>query len=603
MSFAPATGYAADPFSAVPLESGLYEDVATLVHDGLIYGFNDKTFDKQHVLSRYEMAIFTGKALSSYKTASPADQAIIKRLAGQFQSELIKMGATNVPGAQGKSKNKKKKQQPQTNTAKGFGNLKINGRVQQMWDYYHRRYPNQHEYGRRYYTSGHEDKYHDLEFTPWLTADLGGGWKGRINFYAGKDRGGSYRAQNNVSGKFDITEAYLTGPLNKRVNVALGRMCNATYKSIAMGEHWTGARWSQKINKHLTMNFTYGKPDYNKPDYIYRVNMNAVPTQRTTTKVYDDGSKKVTIETIQSDYSSTAKVYTYAPGSDTPTKIQDSTGKGAGSYKLLDHSYYLDAQKGYQLTYSGTPVKPNENNEVSTQPQGYKTGSDSMGNYSQTYVDTYKLDGISYFTFRDSRSVADTFVNPANVGIDFGAVEANYRFSNKWLMNLGVWRTHSNKVDPNTRQEANKLGDKNNRYRTLYEGGQKYRDTKVGEVQFVWQPTHKWRASLNLTRSDRDEQNTGAALVVNYGRHNVYVPHTWSTSFNFGRIGREGYVRCGYDMSNDQNGARGMELYYYYVPRKNFLMTFRYLLSEPLDIHPLDDRKDEEFRGMLSWFF
>lgn len=85
-----------DPFSPVPLESGLYEEVAALIHDGLIYGYSDSTFDKSHMISRYEMAIFVGKANASYSKANAADKARIKRLVDQFSDELKGMGVNTA---------------------------------------------------------------------------------------------------------------------------------------------------------------------------------------------------------------------------------------------------------------------------------------------------------------------------------------------------------------------------------------------------------------------------------------------------------------------------------------------------------------------------
>lgn len=170
----------ANPFACVPFESGLYEDVAALVHDGLIYGYTDSTFDAKHPLSRYEMAIFTGKALTSYQSAGPEDRARITKLATQFRDELAGMGAS-LPGTQ-KSRSSRKKTGGESGGSKGrIGNVEITGHIEHLWNAERKTYTNETKASSRYKNST-EDKYFDLEVQLNAKANLGGGWTGNVGF-------------------------------------------------------------------------------------------------------------------------------------------------------------------------------------------------------------------------------------------------------------------------------------------------------------------------------------------------------------------------------------------------------------------------------------
>ena len=75
-----------NPFATVPQSTGYYEDVAALVHDGLIDGYTDADFNKNRPITRYEMAMFTAKAMSKTSSANAADTQKIQKLMKEFQS-------------------------------------------------------------------------------------------------------------------------------------------------------------------------------------------------------------------------------------------------------------------------------------------------------------------------------------------------------------------------------------------------------------------------------------------------------------------------------------------------------------------------------------
>ena len=598
MSIAPAvTQAAADPFAAVPFGSGLYEDVAALVHDGLIYGYTDSSFDKTHQLSRYEMAIFTGKALSAYKNASPADQARIQKLAGQFKNELTSMGATNIPGGRGKGRgNSNSNANSGGNNKARMGNVTISGKVEHLWNAEKKKYGNRQDSNR--YNNDTSDKNFDIEVFPTLTANLGGGWQGELGFYGAKNRGGLPRANENVDGHFDITRYNVSGPINKRSWIKIGRDKSSTFKSIVMGEYWTGVQWKQKINKHLTVNYTWAKPDYAKNDDLvgftrnYQVRKYYLQDDKKTIDTKNTKIDKVDNKLGQLDYYRTdPNDYTTAT---TIPKIYSQTiqhGSNKSVSSLPDVIWdepYLEkgkwAVKKYEAYVTPSPISGEGVNGGSTAPM----------------VPIYD----------DKRSVADTYVNPADTGITFGAIEANYKFSNKWRMNLGYWATDSNKNKTvpsdnayytNTFNPSTMQVERN--YRRSYVG-KKYQSTRLGEIQLAVQPTHKWALALNLAKSNRDEQNTAWMFNVQYGRYSKDVPHTWATSLHIGRCGRESYIKSGYDMKNDDYGGKGLEYYFTYVPRKNLVANFRYMIVEPLEVEDaLHDYRQEQFRGELDWYF
>lgn len=554
---------AADPFAAVPVESGLYEDVAALVHDGLIYGFTDSTFDATHPLSRYEMAIFTGKAMSAYQKASPADKARINKLASQFHDELVGMGAKFPSGAMGGATAKKKNTKRNGNgssggssTRGGFGNVQISGHVEHLFNAEHKTYVNVHNKPNRYSNSTTDHKNNDIEMFLNMTANLGGGWKGNMSFFAARDRVGDWRSNENTTGQFDLSRVWVQGPINKRQNLELGRMKSSTFKSIVMGEYWTGARLRQKINRKLTLAFSAGKPDMSTSVRRYKY------------AKYDE-SMYVVDPSDTSAYSNYAKLTNV-------TVYNKNTGTTTSGHTVYVNTAYIGTQIEYptenatggalQMSYSNADAKTTIDNNANT---FINVGSDA---HYHLYVPIARED------YKGSRSVADTYINPANVGISFESVEADYRLNNKWRFNAGYWNTHAPKAG--------------------YDG------THLWEGMISYDPCRKWSFTANFAKSDRSEQNVAQIFKVQYGRYSASQAHSWATWVYFGRSGRQSYIKNGYDIKDDTYGGKGLEYYFVYVPRKNVTATFRYLCHRPLQPDTANhDFFQSEYRGELDWFF
>ncbi len=85
------TAFAESIFSDVPENHWSYGAVNQLAKDGIIEGYTDGTYKGDHILSRYEMAIIVGRAVTKMEKANAEDQALIKKLEAEYSSELNKL--------------------------------------------------------------------------------------------------------------------------------------------------------------------------------------------------------------------------------------------------------------------------------------------------------------------------------------------------------------------------------------------------------------------------------------------------------------------------------------------------------------------------------
>lgn len=82
----------ANPFDDVPKTHWSYAAVEKLVHDGVVAGYDDNTFKGDRPLSRYEMAVIVGKAISKSEKADTENKALIAKLSQEYYRELDNMG-------------------------------------------------------------------------------------------------------------------------------------------------------------------------------------------------------------------------------------------------------------------------------------------------------------------------------------------------------------------------------------------------------------------------------------------------------------------------------------------------------------------------------
>lgn len=81
-----------NPFDDVPPNHWSYAAVEKLVHDGVVTGYDDNTFKGDKPLTRYEMAVIVGKAISKSEKADAEDKALIEKLSHEYSRELNNMG-------------------------------------------------------------------------------------------------------------------------------------------------------------------------------------------------------------------------------------------------------------------------------------------------------------------------------------------------------------------------------------------------------------------------------------------------------------------------------------------------------------------------------
>ncbi|MDR3669663.1 MAG: S-layer homology domain-containing protein [Holophaga sp.] len=79
---------AGDPFSDVPAGDWAYQGAAQLGRAGIVDGYQNGVFRGGRILTRYEFALLAGNAQTKVAGADAENQAVIARLAAEFEPEL-----------------------------------------------------------------------------------------------------------------------------------------------------------------------------------------------------------------------------------------------------------------------------------------------------------------------------------------------------------------------------------------------------------------------------------------------------------------------------------------------------------------------------------
>lgn len=247
-----------NPFATVPQSTGYYEDVAALVHDGLIDGYADSDFNTKHPLTRYEMAVFTAKAMSKSSSANAADTAKIQKLMKEFQSELTDMHV-KLPGVKAEKKEGKKadtglkvKHLPENWDINGYMRFRVDA-------------GNKHtRKGDVTNASGGVDN-HQLLWAINNKFNVGAGWTGELDLIGAKNGDGDMRTTGeNTVGSADVNKIFAQGPLfggKVRIGRTKGSF-NGISKSLIMGQYYEGADYSVKVSPKWTTGIAWGKIDY-----------------------------------------------------------------------------------------------------------------------------------------------------------------------------------------------------------------------------------------------------------------------------------------------------------------------------------------------------
>ena len=264
MSFTGAAEAASNPFAAVPTSSKSYDDVAALVDHGLIYGYKKGDFDKTRMISRMEMAIFTGKAMSAMDRAGAADTERINRLIKEYQSELTDLHV-QIPGVKAKkdSKGSKPAAAKDSRIKQIPANYNFNGIIRFRHDWGSGDYTakngtnkNQQEFG------GNNNNMVLLQFNNKF--NINKDWSAEVVFFGSKNSDGDSRGSGeNTTGLWDFGRAYVQGPAWKGT-VKMGRLkgSNVYNYSMIMGQYFSGITYTKKFGSKWTGDIGWGKIDY-----------------------------------------------------------------------------------------------------------------------------------------------------------------------------------------------------------------------------------------------------------------------------------------------------------------------------------------------------
>lgn len=236
-----------NPFATVPSEHWSYQAVDELVHNGLIDGYVDGDFNKAKPLTRYELAVFTAKAMSNTGKADVVEKAQIAKLQTEFKDELTDMHV-HIPGVPAAAVTNAAPAEKKADPVQWSGNIRI-------------RYDHKSDHSDSkgdYCGTGVKDTSYYYELTG--KTQFGGGWNGMVRFLGAKDREGQDRGgQENTNGQFDMSRLYVSGPVGPGI-LQVGRDKANEINSMIMNEYYTGMKYS--FGNKVKANFVYGRPDY-----------------------------------------------------------------------------------------------------------------------------------------------------------------------------------------------------------------------------------------------------------------------------------------------------------------------------------------------------
>ena len=234
-----------NPFATVPQSTGYYQDVASLVHDGLIDGYGDKDFSAARPLTRVEMAVFTAKAMSNSAKAGVDDTQRIQRLTKEFTEELSELHV-KVPGVA-------TAQSVAVTPAAKKPALDLCGEIRFRYDYM----THENNLGKTKDPGAkNATNYYEIN----AKADFGSGWGGKMTFLGTRNRDGEDRSgQENTNGQFDMSRSYVYGPLAGG-RIQIGRDKAGEIRSMVNNQYYQGVKYT--FGKAAKTNLIYAKPDY-----------------------------------------------------------------------------------------------------------------------------------------------------------------------------------------------------------------------------------------------------------------------------------------------------------------------------------------------------
>ena len=230
-----ASAYAAQPFSDVPAGHWAYDSVAKLAAAGVIDGYGDSTFGGDKLMTRYEMAQITAKAM--------AKGANVDKLAAEFADELDNLGVRVA------------------NLEKKADNVKISGQIR--YEYGHRSGDFVHPYNYNGVAKAAKDSVakHRLRSRLYISGKINEDWS-----YTGRLENNQDLSNNAGDEKTYFNQAWVDGKLGG-LKVVAGK----TDLTLANGNIYddTAEYIGLSYGKDVKVNAYYGKPITTEYNYNY----------------------------------------------------------------------------------------------------------------------------------------------------------------------------------------------------------------------------------------------------------------------------------------------------------------------------------------------
>lgn len=231
-----ASAYAANnPFSDVPAGHWAYDSLAKLAAAGIIDGYGDSTFGGDKLMTRYEMAQITAKAM--------AKGANVDKLAAEFADELDNLGVRVA------------------NLEKKADNVKISGQIR--YEYGHRSGDFVHPYNYNGVAKAAKDSVakHRLRSRLYISGRINEDWS-----YTGRLENNQDLSNNAGDEKTYFNQAWVDGKLGG-LKVVAGK----TDLTLANGNIYddTAEYIGLSYGKDVKVNAYYGKPITTEYNYNY----------------------------------------------------------------------------------------------------------------------------------------------------------------------------------------------------------------------------------------------------------------------------------------------------------------------------------------------
>jgi len=566
-----------NPFATVPQKTGYYQDVASLVHAGLIDGYTDSDFNAKRPLTRYEMAVFTAKAMSNAQNADADSTQRIQKLMKEFQSELTDMHV-RIPGVKAKKADTKAAKDKGPKIKKAPGNWDVSGLMRFRLDGGFKAYgdSSKDKHGADGF-GGQKSK--QLLWQLLNKFDIGGGWTGELDFIGAKDGNGDKRSTGeNTDGYADVNKIFATGPIGK-MRFRVGRMKGSFIgaKHMVMGQYYQGIDSSYKTGK-WTLGASWGKVDY--VNNVFTGDPSAANSSVTAKATVKAGKSLAVNKSFSNNYNASQVLNTAIAKK---LLYTDKTGTTAAT--ATDVSKFIADGSSVKLYYVNNSGKDID-----------------LGNE------------VTYY-YKAERGVSGSDMNPDGLGVNMTQLEAKYQARPDLSVDFGWYHLHGNgDMVFNSKQAAI------NNYMMTYYGVdtgksayQKYPNPDIGEVNVDWKATKKLNVTGHFAMSNMrgradnpfdaskgkdGDKNKAYAVTFKWGSAQPTKPH--SRHFELDLVHMEQFtgIKSTYDLKNKAGeGERGFIADYRYIPVKNVMFDFRWMHYKTLGLNSQDTKGDKNYHG------